>query len=98
MYNNQNTKKIYMVQGGKRTGAGINNNDILIVDRSLKPAHGKIVIASINGELTVKRLYRMGTKVKLVAENDAYAPIDITEEMDMCILPIISNRHRIKLT
>jgi DNA polymerase V len=79
------------VSGSSMIKAGINNNDILIVDRSLEPSHGKIVIASINGELTVKRLYKVGSKVKLVAENDAYAPIDITEEMDMRIWGVVTN-------
>ena len=63
--------------------AAIHDGDILVVDRSLKPSHGKIVIASVNGELTVKRLSYKGKKVQLVAENKAYPPIDITEEMDV---------------
>ena len=50
--------------------AGINHDDILIVDRSIEPADGKIVIAAVNGELTVKRLSIEGKKVQLVAEND----------------------------
>lgn len=79
------------VSGQSMIKAGIHHDDILVVDRSLEPMHGKIVIASINGELTVKRLYKMGNKVKLVAENDAYAPIDITEEMDMRIWGVVTS-------
>lgn len=79
------------VSGSSMIKAGIHNNDILIVDRSLEPAHGKIVIASINGELTVKRLYRVGKTVKLVPENDDYEPIDITEEMDTRIWGVVTN-------
>ena len=60
------------------------------MDKSLEPVHGKIVIASINGELTVKRLHCIGKKVYLVAENEAYAPIDISEEMDFRIWGVVT--------
>lgn len=79
------------VAGSSMIKAGIHHNDILVVDRSLEPGHGKIVIASVNGELTVKRLSCIGNKVQLVAENDAYLPIDITEEVDFRIWGIVTN-------
>lgn len=79
------------VSGSSMIKAGIHDNDILVVDRSLEPVHGKIVIASINGELTVKRLYINAGKVKLVAENDAYRPIDITADMDMRIWGVVTS-------
>lgn len=79
------------VTGSSMINAGIHHGDILIVDRSLPPAHGKIVIASVNGELTVKRLHAAGGKVKLVAENPAYPTIDITEEMEMRIWGVVTN-------
>ena len=71
------------VAGDSMTGAGINNNDILIVDRSVAPVSGKIVIAVINGELTVKRLIKTDTGCKLVAENPNYPDIEIREEMEL---------------
>lgn len=67
------------VSGDSMVKAGIFNGDLLIVDRSLEPVHGKIVIAAINGELTVKRLHKSIEGVFLVAENDAYAPIALQE-------------------
>lgn len=79
------------VSGSSMIKAGIHHNDILIVDRSVEPSHGKIVIAALNGELTVKRLYYEGKKVQLVAENDAYRPIDITEEVDLRIWGVVTN-------
>jgi DNA polymerase V len=79
------------VSGNSMIKAGIHNNDILVVDRSLEPLHGKIIIASLNGELTVKRLHRTGARVQLVPENDAYAPIDITEEMDLRIWGVVTS-------
>lgn len=79
------------VSGSSMIKAGIHPNDILVVDRSLEPAHGKIVIASVNGELTVKRLCREGNTFQLVAENDAYPPIDITESMDLRFWGVVTN-------
>ncbi len=79
------------VSGSSMIGAGIHEGDILIVDRSLKPVHGKIVIASLNGDLTVKRLSIEGKKTKLVAENVAYPPIDISEEIDFRVWGVVTN-------
>ena len=65
--------------GESMLGAGIHDGDLLIVDRSIEPAHRKVVIAAVDGELTVKRLlYREG-RVFLAPENPQFEPIDITE-------------------
>jgi DNA polymerase V len=79
------------VSGSSMIKAGIHHNDILIVDRSLEPANGKIVIASVNGELTVKRLLSEGKKIQLVAENEDYPPIDISEYADFRIWGVVTN-------
>ena len=79
------------VSGSSMIKAGIHHNDILVVDRSLEPTHGKVVIASLNGELTVKRLYRENNKILLMAENDAYAPFEITEEIDLRIWGVVTS-------
>ena len=79
------------VSGSSMINAGIHHNDILIVDRSIEPANGKVVIASVNGELTVKRLRYEGKKIQLVAENEAYAPINITEDADFRIWGVVTN-------
>lgn len=76
--------------GDSMIDAGIFSNDILIVDRSLEPADGKIVIAALNGELTVKRLVRQKGRVQLVAANIHYKPIDITEEQDLVIWGVVT--------
>lgn len=60
------------VQGDSMVGAGIHDGDLLIVDKSLTPRHGSIVIAEVHGKLTVKRLYRKNGKISLLAENPAY--------------------------
>lgn len=59
--------------------AGINDGDLLIVDRAIAAEHNKVVIAALDGELTVKRLVRRGERVFLVPENPDYPEIDITE-------------------
>jgi DNA polymerase V len=79
------------VSGSSMINAGIHHNDILIVDRSVAPTDGKVVIASVNGELTVKRLSITHKKIELVAENDAYSPIDITEDMELKIWGVVTN-------
>ena len=65
------------VAGYSMVDAGIQPNDILIVDRSLDAKHGKIVIAVIDGEVTVKRLSTFGGKVILKAENSEYKDIPV---------------------
>jgi DNA polymerase V len=72
-------------QGESMLGAGIHPNDILIVDRSLEPAPGKIVICALNGAMTVKRLLRRNGCWVLAAENSAYADIDLHEDLELVI-------------
>lgn len=79
------------VSGDSMIKAGIHHNDILIVDRSLEPKPSKIVIASLNGELTVKRLHRENGKIFLLAENDAFPPIEINAEIDFRIWGVVTN-------
>ena len=68
------------VAGDSMTGAGINDNDILVVDRSLEPSSNNIVIAVVNGELTVKRLIKNKNSCLLCAENSNYPPLTVNEE------------------
>lgn len=77
--------------GQSMINAGIHDNDILVVDRSLEPSDGRIVIAAVNGELTVKRLKRQGKTVQLVAENAAYPPINITDSTELHIWGVVTN-------
>lgn len=88
----KNPSSTYYVraQGDSMKDAGIQSGDLLIVDRSLTPAHGKIVIAAISGELTLKQLYIKNGKTKLIAANKAYPPIDITEDMEMVIWGVVT--------
>ena len=73
------------VDGNSMINAGIYPDDILIVDRSLEPANNRVVIAYVDGELTVKRLKISRGKYNLVPDNKDYPPIHIEDWMDMTI-------------
>ncbi len=77
-------------QGESMLGAGIHDGDLLIVDRSLEAGHNRIVIAAVDGELTVKRLVRRKDKVLLMPENTNYQEIDITEREHVHIWGVVS--------
>ena len=82
---------IVIAVGDSMTNAGIHSGDLLIVDKSLAAVHGKIVIAAIDGELTVKRLARQNGCVQLVPENDQYPPIDISDQQDLVIWGVVTH-------
>jgi DNA polymerase V len=71
-------------------GAGIHPNDILVVDRSIEPVPGKIVICALNGELTVKRLNRHQGQWQLKAENPDYPDIVIFEDLELVIWGVVT--------
>ena len=77
------------VLGDSMTGAGIHSGDLLIVDRSVHPADGRIVIAVVDGELTVKRLSRRRGRVRLMPENPRYRPIEIRDGQDLQIWGVV---------
>jgi DNA polymerase V len=79
------------VSGDSMIKAGIHENDILVVDRSLEPRHGKVIIAALDGQLTVKRLHHKSGKTMLMPENDRYEPIIITDEASMVIWGVVTN-------
>ncbi len=72
-------------------GVGINDDDILIVDRSLPPVSGKIVIAVLDGELTVKKLVKTEESCRLVAENPNYPDILIQKGMELEIWGVVTS-------
>ena len=65
--------------GDSMRDAGIFDGDLLVVDRSLAPRNGSVVVAAVNGELTVKRLKKCGNRPYLSPENPAHLPIWIDE-------------------
>jgi DNA polymerase V len=79
------------VQGHSMIGAGIHNGDMLVVDRSLEAQSGSIVIAVVNGELTVKRLVINGDDVWLMPENPEFQPLQISEGMELHIWGVVAH-------
>ena len=79
------------VQGHSMVGAGIHNNDMLVVDRSIEAQNGSIVVAAVDGELTVKRLHITDDCVILMPENPEYSPIEINNLMELHIWGVVAH-------
>ncbi len=79
------------VKGESMMNIGIFPKDLLIVDRSREPKDGDIVIAVLDGELTVKRLEKRGHRVALVAENKLFAPIVVRPDQELLIWGIVTH-------
>jgi DNA polymerase V len=65
------------VSGDAMTGAGIFNGDVVIVDRSIKAVNGKVIIATLNGEMLIRRLEKTFNKIRLVPETPRLSAIDV---------------------
>ena len=79
------------VVGESMRDAGIHPRDLLVVDRSLEAISGKVVIAVVDGELTVKRLRKHRNKLWLMPENPNFQPIEIGENMELHIWGVVTN-------
>lgn len=77
--------------GDSMLGAGIHDGDLLIVDRAAEACAGKVVMAAIGGELTVKRLERKGERLLLVPANPDYPSFDVTAREDFEIWGVVSH-------
>jgi DNA polymerase V len=82
------------LSGDSMQGAGLYDGDILVVDRSLEPKHHDIVIAVLNGELTVKRLFRQGDLVQLRPANHRYPIITVTPDQELLIWGVVTGSIR----
>jgi len=79
------------VSGQSMIGAGLDDNDLLVIDRSLEPSHNKIAVCFLDGEFTVKRLKVDAEGVWLQPENPNYPIIRITDANDFVIWGIVTN-------
>jgi DNA polymerase V len=77
--------------GDSMLGASIQDGDLLIVDRAIEASHNDIVIAVVQGEITVKRLHYLRGKISLVPENDSYKTITINEHSELHIWGVVTN-------
>lgn len=77
--------------GESMQGAGIHDGDLLVVDRALDPRPGRVVVAAVDGELTVKRLVREAGRLLLAPENTAYPPLDITGRENVEVWGVVTH-------
>ena len=78
------------VSGDSMQGAGLENGDLLIIDRSIEPSNNKIAVCFVDGEFTVKRIQIESKKLYLIPENKKYSPIEINEENELIIWGIVT--------
>jgi DNA polymerase V len=80
----------FRMKGDAMQEAGIYDGDVLIVDRSLKLANGKIIVAILNGELLVRRFHKNFSSAFLVPENNRYKPINLAEFTDFKLWGVVT--------
>lgn len=77
------------VSGDSMVDAGLDDGDLLVIDRSLNPENGKIAVCVLDGEFTVKRIKKEKSKLYLIPENEKYKPIELKEENELIIWGIV---------
>lgn len=80
----------FRMKGDAMREAGIFDNDVLIVDRSLKLMNGKIIVAILNGELLVRRFHKNFSSAFLIAENSRYKNINLAEFSDFTVWGVVT--------
>lgn len=80
----------FRMKGDAMIGAGIFDEDVLIIDRSIKAATGKIIVAAMEGELIVRRYQQTFNKVTLLPENKKYKPIEIGEFSNYSVWGVVT--------
>jgi DNA polymerase V len=78
------------VRGEAMIGAGIFDGDTVIVDRSIKPVTGKIIIAVLNGDMLIRRFEKTFNKMRLLPETDRLAPIEIDPYAEFSVWGVVT--------
>ena len=78
------------VSGASMREAGIDDGDVVLVDKVIKPAHGQVVVAIVDNEFTVKRLWKRGSSVKLQAANPTYPDIVPREDQTIEVWGVVT--------
>ena len=86
---NQESTFYARVSGDSMIEAGLDDGDLIVIDRSLDPENGKIAVCFVDGEFTVKRIKKEKNKVYLMPENKKYKPIEIQEDNELIIWGIV---------
>jgi DNA polymerase V len=77
--------------GNSMLDAGIHQDDLLVIDSSLAAVSGKVVVAAVDGQLTVKRLLKTETGLFLMPENAAFAPIEVKQGSEVYIWGVVTS-------
>ncbi len=80
----------FRMKGDAMRDAGIFDNDVLIVDRSLKLANGRIIVAVLNGELIVRRFHKNFSSAFLIPENTRFKAINLAEFTDFALWGVVT--------
>jgi DNA polymerase V len=80
----------FRMKGDAMINAGVFDNDVLIVDRSLKLANGKVIVAVLNGELLIRRYHKNFSSAFLIPENDRYKTINLAEFSDFALWGVVT--------
>ena len=80
---------MFSVKGDSMVGASIEDGDKVVVDRALNPKHNDIVVAVLNGEYTIKRLFKHMGRVELRPENPAYPPIKFNDGSELQVWGVV---------
>ena len=86
---NQESTFYARVSGDSMLGAGIDDGDLLVIDKSLSPENGKIAVCFIDGDFTVKRIVKEKGKLYLKAENKKYKSMELSGESELIIWGIV---------
>ncbi len=87
---NPNWTFVGRVEGDSMTGAGIDNGDLVVIDKSADANHGRIALCSVNGGLTLKRLHMANNQLYLLPANPNYKPIKVTDESNFSVWGIVT--------
>ena len=90
LISNKPATYFFRMKGDAMKDAGIFDNDILVVDRSVKLVNGKIIVAILNGELMVRRFQKNFSSAFLIPENDRYKPINLAEFSDFNLWGVVT--------
>ena len=91
---NEDASFIFRISGQSMHDAGILDGDKVVVDRSIYPRHGDIVIAVVDGDFTIKRLFQRGQRIELHPENPEFRPIVFREGQELKIWGVVVSAVR----
>lgn len=78
------------VRGQSMRDAGIEDGDFVVIDRSVQPKHGHVIVAVVDGEFTIKRLYSKKGAVRLVAANPTFPDIDFKDGQELIVWGVVT--------